>query len=245
MIRQVVAALLAALAVTGCATNPVTGRPNVVMGTQQGEKEQARRYYQQIIQAYGLYEDQALQDYVQMVGAKVAKNSHLPDWDFKFTVLDDDSVNAFTTGGGYVYVHRGLLSYMTSEAELATVLGHEIGHVTARHPARAQTRGVLASVLATGAAIMTGSGAVAQLANIGAEAWMQGYGRENEMEADRLGLEYATKTGYRPEAMAEVFKVFKAQESFELQRAKRTRRGRDWARGLRPSHAAARTTPGP
>ncbi|MEJ1966150.1 MAG: M48 family metalloprotease [Gammaproteobacteria bacterium] len=238
MIRQVVAALVAALAVTGCATNPVTGRPNVVMGTQQGEKEQARRYYEQIIRAYGLYEDQALQDYVQMVGAKVAKNSHLPDWDFKFTVLDDESVNAFTTGGGYVYVHRGLLSYMTSEAELATVLGHEIGHVTARHPARAQTRGVLASVLATGAAIMTGSSAVANLANIGAEAWMQGYGRENEMEADRLGLEYATKTGYRPEAMAEVFKVFKAQEAFELQRAKDEGREPNLYHGVFSSHPA-------
>jgi predicted Zn-dependent protease len=238
MIRQVAAALLAALAVTGCATNPVSGRPNVVMGTTQGEKETSRRYYEQIIKAYGLYEDQALQDYVQMVGAKVAKNSHLPDWDFKFTVLDDDSVNAFTTGGGYVYVHRGLLSYMTSEAELAGVLGHEIGHVTARHPARRQTRGVLASVLATGAAIMTGSSAVAQLANIGAEAWLQGYGRENEMEADRLGLEYMTKTGYRPEAFGEVFKVFKAQESFELQRAKDEGREPQLYHGVFSSHPA-------
>jgi predicted Zn-dependent protease len=236
--RNVAAALIAALAVTGCATNPVSGRPNVVMGTQQGEKEQARRYYEQIIRAYGLYEDQALQDYVQMVGAKVAKNSHLPDWDFKFTVLDDESVNAFTTGGGYVYVHRGLMSYLTSEAELATVLGHEIGHVTARHPARRQTRGVLASVLATGAAIMTGSGAVAQLANIGAEAWLQGYGRENEMEADKLGLEYAAKTGYRPEAMAETFKVFKAQEAFELQRAKDEGREPNLYHGVFSSHPA-------
>jgi predicted Zn-dependent protease len=208
------------------------------MGTQQGEKEQSRRYYEQIIKAYGLYEDQALQDYVQMVGAKVAHNSHLPDWDFKFTVLDDESVNAFTTGGGYVYVHRGLLSYMTSEAELASVLGHEVGHVTARHPARQQTRGVLASVLATGAAIMTGSSAVAQMANIGGQAWLQGYGRENEMEADRLGLEYATKTGYRPEAMAEVFKVFKAQESFELQRAKDEGREPNLYHGVFSSHPA-------
>jgi predicted Zn-dependent protease len=238
MIRQVAAVLLAALAATGCATNPVSGRPNVVMGTTQGEKETSRRYYEQIIKAYGLYEDQALQDYVQMVGAKVAKNSHLPDWDFKFTVLDDESVNAFTTGGGYVYVHRGLLSYMTSEAELAGVLGHEIGHVTARHPARRQTRGVLASVLATGAAIMTGSSAVAQLANIGAEAWLQGYGRENEMEADRLGLEYATKSGYRPEAFGEVFKVFKAQESFELQRAKDEGREPTLYHGVFSSHPA-------
>src|SRR6185295_3741591 len=97
----------------------------------------------------------------------VAKHSDLPDWKFTFTVLDDESVNAFTTGGGYVYVHRGLLTYLNSEAQLASVLGHEIGHVTARHPARAQTRGVLASVLATGAAIFTGSSAVAELANIG------------------------------------------------------------------------------
>ncbi|MEP7243093.1 MAG: M48 family metalloprotease [Gammaproteobacteria bacterium] len=241
MKRQLVVALaatLASLVVSSCATNPVTGKQNVVMGTTQGEKETSRRYYEQIIRAYGLYEDQALQDYVNVVGKKVAKNSHLPDWDFKFTVLDDDSVNAFTTGGGYVYVHRGLLAYMTTEAELATVLGHEIGHVTARHPARAQTRGVLASVLATGAAIMTGSGAVAQLANIGASAWMQGYGREAEMEADRLGLEYATKTGYRPEAMGEVFKVFKAQETFELQRAKDEGREPQLYHGVFSSHPA-------
>lgn len=238
MIRQAAAALLAALAVAGCATNPVTGRPNVVMGTQQGEKEQSRRYYQQIIQAYGLYEDQALQDYVQMVGTKLAKNSHLPDWDFKFTVLDDESINAFTTGGGYVYIHRGIMAYMNSEAELASVLGHEIGHVTARHPARAQTRGVLASVLATGAAIMTGSSAVAELANIGATAWVQGYGRDAEMEADELGLEYATKTGYRPEAMADMFKVLKSQESFEFQRAKDEGREPNIYHGVFDSHPA-------
>jgi predicted Zn-dependent protease len=238
MIRQAAAAILAALAVTGCATNPVTGRPNVVMGTQQGEKEQSRRYYQQIIQAYGLYEDQALQDYVQMVGSKLAKNSHLPDWDFKFTVLDDESINAFTTGGGYVYIHRGIMAYMNSEAELASVLGHEIGHVTARHPARAQTRNVLASVLATGAAIMTGSSAVAELANIGAGAWIQGYGRDAEMEADELGLEYSTKTGYRPEAMADMFKVLKSQESFEFQQAKDEGREPNIYHGVFSSHPA-------
>ncbi len=238
MIRQAAAALLAALAMTGCATNPATGGHNVVLGTQKGEKEQARRYYQQIIAAYGLYEDQALQDYVQRVGAKVAKNSDLPDWDFKFTVLDDESINAFTTGGGYVYIHRGIMAYMTTEAELASVLGHEIGHVTARHPAQAQTRGVLASVLATGAAIMTGSSAVAELANIGAEAWIQGYGRANEMQADELGLKYATKTGYRPEAMADMFKVLKAQESFELQRAKDEKRDPNIYHGVFDSHPA-------
>src|SRR5690606_26371556 len=205
MIRKLAVALVAALAVASCSTNPVTGRQNVVFTSVESEREQARRYYEQIIRFYGLYEDQALQDYVQSVGERVARNSHLADWDFKFVVLDDESVNAFTTGGGYVYVHRGLLAYMTSEAELAGVLGHELGHVTARHPARQQTRGILASVLATGAAIATGSSAVAQMANIGATAWMQGYGREAEMEADRLGLEYAAKAGYAPEGLGQAF----------------------------------------
>jgi predicted Zn-dependent protease len=240
MKRLLAVAVLATMAVfaTGCATNPATGKQNVVLGTTKGEKEQSRRYYEQIIKAYGLYEDQAVQDYVSKVGNKVARHSDLPDWEYHFTVLDDESVNAFTTGGGYVYVHRGLLAYLNSEAELAAVLGHEIGHITARHPARQQTRGVLASVLATGAAIMTGNGAVAQLANIGAEAWMQGYGRENEMEADRLGLVYATKSGYRPEAMGEVFKVFKAQERFELQRAKDEGREPMLYHGVFSSHPA-------
>jgi predicted Zn-dependent protease len=238
VLRTLAIASVAALFVAGCASNPATGGKNVVMGTTQGEKEQSRRYYDQIIAAYGLYEDQAVQDYVNAVGQRVARNSHLADWDFKFTVLDDESINAFTTGGGYVYINRGLLAYLNSEAELAAVLGHEIGHVTARHPARRQTRGVLASVLATGAAIATGSGAVAQLANIGATAWLQGYGRENEMEADRLGLEYATKTGYRPEAMGEVFKVFKAQESFELNRAKAEGREPQIYHGVFSSHPA-------
>ncbi len=233
-----IVATLASLAVSSCATNPASGKQNVVLSSVKGEKEQSRRYYEQIIRAYGLYEDQALQDYVNSVGQRVAMSSDLPDWEFKFTVLDDDSVNAFTTGGGYVYVHRGLLQYMTSEAELAAVLGHEIGHNTARHPARQQTRGVLASVLATGAAIMTGSGAVAELANIGGTAWLQGYGRDNEMEADRLGLKYATKAGYRPEAMGEVFKVFKAQESFELSRAKEEGREPQIYHGVFASHPA-------
>ncbi len=239
MLRKLaLAAATAVLTVAGCATNPATGGHNVVFTTTKGEQENSRRIHTQIIQVYGLYEDQAVQDYVQKVGARVAANTPLASWNFKFFVLDDDSVNAFTTGGGYVYVHRGILPYLNSEAELAAVIGHEIGHNTARHPARAQTHGVLASVLATGAAIMTGSSAVAEMADVGAEAWMQGYGRDNEMEADRLGLEYATKTGYRPEAMGNVFKVFKAQERFEIDRAKEEGRDPNIYHGVFSDHPA-------
>ena len=237
-LKRLLPAMAGALVISGCATNPATGGHNVVFSSTKGEQESARRIHIQVIQAYGLYEDQAVQDYVQKVGAKVAAQTPLASWNFKFFVLDDDSVNAFTTGGGYVYVHRGLLVYLNDEAELAAVLAHEIGHNTARHPARSQTRGVLASVLATGAAIATGSAAVAEMANVGAEAWVQGYGRDNEMEADRLGLEYATRTGYRPEAMGEVFKAFKAQERFEIDRAKDEGREPNIYHGVFSDHPA-------
>ena len=205
---------------SSCVANPTTGGKSVGIGGLQGERENVRKVHEEIVKAYGLYDDQAIQDYVNEVGQRVVKQSHMPDAEFKFYVVDQESVNAFTTGCCNVYVHRGLLVKLNSEAELASVLGHEAGHVTARHPARQQAKGIFASILATGAAIVTGSQAVADLANMGATAWYQGYGRENEMEADRLGLEYASKAGYRPEAMGEVFNLFKNDERFEIDRAR-------------------------
>jgi predicted Zn-dependent protease len=241
MVRKFLAAATAAaslLAAASCATNPATGGHNVVFTSVKGEQDQAKRTHLEIIQFYGLYEDQAVQDYVQRVGAKIATQTPIADWNFKFFVLDDDEVNAFTPGGGYVYIHRGLMNYLNSEAELAAVLAHEVGHDVARHPARTQTRGVLMSVGAIAAAIASGSEAIAQMANIGATAWIQGYGRDNEMEADRLGLEYATKAGYRPEAMVQVFRVLRDQESFELQRAKDEEREPNIYHGVFSDHPA-------
>jgi len=229
-------ALIAGALLSGCASNPATGGSNVVLSSMKGEIESGRKAYEQIVRAYGLYDNQAVQDYVSAVGQRVARQSDMPDAEFKFVVVDDDSINAFTTGCCYVYVHRGLLLQLNSEAELASVLGHEVAHVTARHPARRQTRGVLASILATGAAIATGSGAVADLANLGATAWLQGYGRANELEADRLGLKYSTKAGYRPESMGEVFEMFRRGERFELDRARAEGRQPRIYHGLFSSH---------
>jgi predicted Zn-dependent protease len=211
--------------VAGCASNPATGGKNVVLGSMDGEKKTVQKNHQEIVKALGLYDDQAMQEYVQLVGARLALASDLPNEEFKFFVIDDEAINAFTTGCCNVYVNRGLLVSLNSEAELAGVLGHEIGHVTARHPARRQTRGVAASLGAMAAAILTGSNAIGQLANIGAQAWMSGYGRENEMEADRLGLKYMVKAGYNPESIGKVFNVFQAGEKFERQRA--TEEGRE------------------
>ncbi len=203
----------------GCASNPATGGKNVVLGSMDGEKKTVQKNHQEIVKALGLYDDQATQEYVNIVGQRVARVSDLPNEEFKFFVIDDEGINAFTTGCCNVYINRGLLVNINSEAELAGVLGHEVGHVTARHPARRQTRGVAASLGAMAAAILTGSNAIGQLANIGASAWMQGYGRENEMEADRLGMKYMVKAGYNPNSIGKVFNMFQAGEKFERQRA--------------------------
>lgn len=202
------------------------------------ESASARKAHEQILKAYGIYANQTLQDYVSEVGQRVARQSELADEEWQFVVLDDDSINAFTTGCCFVYLHRGLLTHLNSEAELASVLGHEVAHVTARHPQKRMTRGILATLATTAAAIYTGSGAVADLANLGAQAWMQGYGRDNELEADRLGLVYATRAGYRPEAMGEVFEMFRRGERFEIDRARAEGREPRIYHGLFSSHPA-------
>jgi predicted Zn-dependent protease len=201
-----------------------------------GEKKTVQKHHQEIVKALGLYDDQATQEYVNVVGQRVAHVSDLPNEEFKFFVIDDESINAFTTGCCNVYVNRGLLLNINSEAELAGVLGHEIGHVTARHPARRQTRGVAASLGAMAAAILTGSNAIGQLANIGAQAWMMGYGRENEMEADRLGMKYMVKAGYDPESIGKVFSMFQAGEKFERARAQAEGREPRLYHGVFSSH---------
>ena len=112
----------AAIVLAGaCATDPETGGHSVVFSSVKGEQDQAKREHLEIIQFYGLYEDQAVQDYVQSVGAKVAAQTPIANWNFKFFVLDDDEVNAFTPGGGYVYIHRGLMNYLNTDSNQAEI----------------------------------------------------------------------------------------------------------------------------
>jgi predicted Zn-dependent protease len=202
------------------------------------ERETGRKYYEEIIRVYGIYEDQTLQDYVNAIGQNLARHSHMPTAEFHFTVLDTDDFNAFATEGAYVYVHRGLLTYLNSEAELATVVGHEIGHVTARHMAKRKVQSILTGIAVTAAAIMARNQAVAQLANLGGNAWLSGYSRGEESEADRLGVEYAAKTGYRPEAAVDVFRAFQSQERFERERAKTEHRDPHLYHGVFSDHPA-------
>ncbi len=224
-----------------CARNPVTGGSDVTMVSEKGEIEQGRKAHEQVIKFYGVYEDQALQDYVNQIGQKLAQASHRPDLEWHFTVVDADDINAFALPGGYIYITRGIMAYLNSEAELAAVLGHEIGHVTARHSVRQQTQNTLTGILATGAAIFSGNRAVADLANIGGQALLRGYGRDMELEADKLGAEYLGKTGFDPQAMIGVISVLKNQETFEIQRAREEGREPRVYHGVFSSHPSADT----
>lgn len=125
------AGALLCLGLSGCAVNPVTGEHDFVMFGEETELEIGRANHSKIIAEYGRYEDEGLQAYVQSVGERLAAISHRNDLVYRFTVLDTPVINAFALPGGYIYITRGLMAYLNSEAELAAVLGHEIGHVTA------------------------------------------------------------------------------------------------------------------
>ena len=227
-VRLVRTALLAAASVLtlgSCATNPVSGRPDLVFSSEQSEVEKAKQIHPLMLQQFGgPYDDIRLQQYVNEVGQRTAKAGERPDLQYFFTVLDSEEINAFTTGGGYVYITRGIMNYLNSEAELAAVLGHEIGHITARHPVKQQTQSTLSNIGAAAVGIFTGSGDLAGLANYAGAALIRGYGRDNELEADRLGAEYLQKTGLAPEHMIDVVRLLKNQEMFELARAREENR---------------------
>ena len=197
--RIVMPAMMCALLASSCAMNPVTGRREVTFVSPAQELEIGRQGYAPVLAEYGLYADPALQSYVNTIGQRVARVSHLPDLEWHFTLLDDPSVNAFAMPGGYIYVTRGLLAHLGSEAQLAGVLGHEIGHVTRRHTAAQMTQQqlygaglALASVVSR--TVQSYSGPAQQALGL----LFLKFSRTDETQADELGVEYATKAGFDP-----------------------------------------------
>ena len=183
--------------------------------------------HQDVLKEYAALANPELQAYVNEIGQRLAKQSHRPELKWHFTVVDSPDVNAFALPGGYVYITRGIMAYLNSEAELAGVIGHEIGHVTARHGVRQQSASTAAGLGAVlGSILVPGMGnqAGATLLQTLAQAWTAGYGREHELESDRLGAEYLAKAGYNPQAMIEVVGVLKNQELFAAEQAKRNGR---------------------
>jgi predicted Zn-dependent protease len=240
-------AALAALAVivsASCAQNPVTGKSDFVIVSEDQELRMGRAYDQQVKKESPVYDhkngnDPGLADYVENLGQKLARQSHRTGLAYRFTVIDSPDVNAFALPGGFVYVTRGILAYLNSEAELAAVMGHEIGHVTARHSVRQISAEQGANVGLTIASIFIPglrNQAAANLSNIAAGALLSGYGRDHELEADRLGAEYLARTGYPTQAMINVIGVLKNQETFDAQLAREENRAPRAYHGLFASH---------
>lgn len=216
--------------------NPVSHRPDLVFMSEADEIKLGQQMRPQIIQEFGLYDDPALQEYVNEVGQRVAAKSDRPKLAYTFTVLDNDDLNAFATAGGFIYVFRGLLSFVNSEAELAAVLGHEIGHAAARHPVRQQSQSTLAGLGAAVVGIFTGNVGLGELAGYAGTALVTGYGRDMELEADRLGAQYITRAGYRTDNMINVVRLLKNQELFEVAQARKEGRQPKVYHGVFASH---------
>ncbi len=224
------------LFLVGCATNPVTGKQDFVTMSESQEIALGNKYHKEIIKQYPLYDHPELQAYINDIGQRLASKSHRSNLDFKFYLVDSPQVNAFAVPGGHVYITRGIMAYMQDEAQLAGVIGHEIGHVTARHSVRQNAQAQLAGILTAAVAIGTGSREAAQLSNTVSGALVSGYGRENELESDRLGAEYLAKSGYDSRKMIDVVGILKDQELAGNERAKAEGRKPSSYHGLFATH---------
>jgi predicted Zn-dependent protease len=206
--RTVLASTIAGcLLGTACAVNPATGKKQLVLISERQEIEIGRENDKAISAQMGLYDDEALQAYVQGVGNQLAFRSERPDLDWTFRVVDDPVVNAFALPGGYIYITRGILAHMNNEAELASVVGHEIGHVTARHGVSQMSKAQLANLGLNLGAIVAPEQAqrYGSLAQAGLGLVFLKYGRDDERQADDLGLRYMVQGGYDPRPMADMF----------------------------------------
>ena len=200
---------LAAFATLGsCARNPVTHERQLALISQEEEVRLGKQAAQEIDQQVGLYPDPKLQQYVQSVGMKLAKTTERPNLPWSFQVANDASVNAFSLPGGPVFVTRGLLTHMSSEAELAGVLGHEIAHITARHAVSRISEQALAQLgLGIGGIFSPVIRKYGQLAGLGMQLIFLKYSRDDETQADGLGFKYMTSHGYDPRQMTSLFQT--------------------------------------
>lgn len=189
-----------------CAINPVTGKRELSLISEQEEIALGKQTDGEIKALYGIYSDQALNAYVQRVGQSMTPLTHRPHLTYHFAVLDTPVVNAFAVPGGYVYVTRGILALMNSEAELAVVLGHELGHVNARHSVAKLSQLMLAQLgLGVAGAISETFAKLSGAASIGIQLLFLKFSRDDEREADTLGVEYSRKGGYNPGEMINFF----------------------------------------
>ncbi len=206
---NVLPAVAAAALIVGaasCAMNPVTGKKEFMLLSSGDELALGKQTDTQILSSYGHYEDPALDAYVSGIGKRLGALSHQPNLEYSFKVLDSPVVNAFAVPGGFVYLTRGILAYLNDEAELAGVIGHEIGHIAARHSAQQYSRAQVAQLgLGLGAVLSETFRKYAGLAEAGMTLLFMSFSRDNERQADDLGVLYSSKAGYDARQMANMF----------------------------------------
>jgi predicted Zn-dependent protease len=198
----------------GCAKNPVTGKRDLMLLSESQEVAMGQQADPDIIRYFGLYDDRELQQFIKEKGQQMVAVSHRKNLKYEFKIVDSPVVNAFAVPGGYVYFTRGIMAHFNNEAEFAGVLGHEIGHITARHSAKQYSNAMLAQVgLIAGVLIAPDLADFADVAQQGVQLLFLKFGRDAERQSDKLGVEYSTKINYDAQQMADFFGTLQRLQS--------------------------------
>src|SRR5688572_22315217 len=200
--------------VAACAVNPVSGKKQISFMSEAQEIQLGAESDPQIVAQFGAYEDPELQAFINSKGQQMADISHRPNLKWTFRIVDSPVVNAFALPGGYVYFTRGIMAHFNNEAEFAGVLGHEIGHVTARHSVIQQRNAMLGQIgLIAGVILVPELADFAEPLSQGLQLALMSFGRDAERQSDKLGVEYSSRIGYDAAEMAGFFKTLERQSA--------------------------------
>ena len=212
--KLLVSLILTGIFAAGCALNPVTGRRELMLLSESQDLELGKKYAPEVEKELGgRLNNQTIQNYINSVGQKVARISHRPDIEFHYGAVNDDSINAVALPGGYIFITRGMLEQLSSEAQLASVLAHETVHVTARHSAAAMSQQIGIDILLSAVIKENTPQAAATVAQLGSQLVNLKYSRDDEYEADIYGMDYLVKAGYESQGMIEMMEILEGQNS--------------------------------
>jgi predicted Zn-dependent protease len=198
--------------ISSCAVNPVTDKREIMLFSDHDEIEMGKQGNEAVLVQFGTYDDPSIQRYIDHVGQQIAQVCHRKDLPHHYTVVDSAVLNAFALPGGYVYITRGLLAYLNNDAQLASVLGHETGHIAARHGVKKYQKAIGAQLILVGVAVATESQGLALGTNLLLNAILQGYSRKDERQADELGALYMYQASYNPLEMPKFFSILEKME---------------------------------
>ncbi|SFB44221.1 M48 family metalloprotease [Algoriphagus aquimarinus] len=201
------------LSISSCAINPVTGKKQIVLMSEAQEIAMGQQSDPEIVAFFGLYEDAQLQEFITAKGNEMAAISHRPKLAYEFKIVDSPVINAFAVPGGFVYFTRGIMAHFNNEAEFAGVLGHEIGHVTARHSVIQQRNQLFGQIgLLAGIILVPELGQFVDPLSQGMQLALLKFGRDAERQSDKLGVEYSSQIGYDATEMAGFFETLERQQ---------------------------------